>query len=44
MPLPTASETMQAAMKAASDYYFEHEYPDVPPEEKSWPSRPRGFA
>jgi hypothetical protein len=36
MPLPAASEAMQAAMKAASDYYYEHEYPDVPPCETSW--------
>jgi hypothetical protein len=35
LPLPTASEAMQAAMKAASDYYYEHEYPDVPEVEEA---------
>jgi uncharacterized protein (DUF2235 family) len=40
MPLPSASEEMQAAMKAASDYYFEHEYPDVPPCEERGYIRP----
>jgi hypothetical protein len=30
MPGPTASEVMRGAMKAASDYYYAHEYPDVP--------------
>jgi hypothetical protein len=48
MPGPGASEAMRAAMKAASDYYYENEYPDVPPVEENgspWgrPSR-LGFA
>lgn len=33
LPATTASDTLLAAMKAASDHYYEHEYPDVPPEE-----------
>jgi|HubBroStandDraft_2_1064218.scaffolds.fasta_scaffold1197459_2 hypothetical protein len=40
MPGPHASEALIAAAKAASDYYYEHEYPDVPPVEATPWNRP----